>query len=775
MTSPEVASTRARSTRDWLSKQLIARSGLLSLAAVLLAIQFLPTRPPVGIYASGFVSGCLLALNAVGLVLTYRGNRIINFGLVQIGACGGVVFVLLVKYQSFLTLGHDVCAPCVPKNAVSGWAVDVNYILSAVCGIGLSALLSWLVYVGIIKRLESAPRVVASVGTLFVAVVVAGIAAKIAESSRNSKKAIPRDVLFRSVVPPFHFRLVIGPATFGPIELVAVVSSVIALGAVVLLLQRSRTGVALRAASENSQRALTVGIAVGRVTGRLWWIIGVLAGISGVITGMASANSVLLSSGDPFSTDLLVYVLVICVLARFTSLPLAAAGAVVVGIMQAAVFWSEKSTYVVSGFIFLLVLLVLLTQTARVSRAEAASAGAWRATRETRPTPRELVGVGPVRAWRRGLIGTGAVIALGLPWIFSVGQTNLAAVILITGIFGASVLVLTGWAGQISLGQIGVAAVGAYVVGATHLPFVAALVVGGLIGAAVSVLLGVPALRLRGLHLAVTTLAFAYAVAQILVNPSELGKHLRSIVKRPNLLGLSLEDGRTFYYFCLVLLALTVIALVGIRRSRVGRTLLAMRDNETAAQLFGVPFVRSQLGAFALAGFVSAVGGCMFAYSQHGVNATSFGPAQSLLLFLCVVIGGLGSVSAPLYGVGLFGLLDIFNVSLSTQYLVIGCVGFAIIRFMPGGVGMLVFRGRDAFLRRVANRYRIIVPSLFTDAGAAGWENQVAPIRPKVRPGGGTVFIPRVYRMPDQWLVRPNSVTPRTAGTPAAIDEAVHS
>ena len=739
-----------------MTDRLFGWSGVISLAAILLAIQFLPTRAPLGVYGIGLVVGCLLALNAVGLVLTYRGNRIINFGQVQVGLCGGVLFALWVKYQTFLVLGHSVCAACIPKHARSGWAVDVNYVIAAVLGVAFSALVSWLVYIAIIKRLENAPRVVASVGTLFVAVVVAGISAKIVEANQKPKKAIDPQVLLRSVAPPFHFRLVIGPATFGPTELVTVVVAVVSIAGVMLLLYRSRTGVALRASAESPQRALTVGIAVNRVTGRLWWIIGALAGLGGVVTEMASGNSVLVGGGDPFATDTLVYVLAVCVLARFVSLPLAAAGALVVGVMEAAVLWSQKSAVVLAGVLFGLVLLVLLAQTTRTSKAENAAAGAWRATRETRPTPRELKALPPVRSWRRGLAGVGALIALGLPWILSVGQTNLAAVVIITGIFGSSILVLTGWAGQISLGQIGVAAVGAYVVGVWHLPFLVALVVGGIFGAVASVVLGIPALRLRGLHLAVTTLAFAYAVTEILVNPSELGKHLRSVVTRPDMLGLSLEDGRTFYYSCLVLLALTVVALIGIRRSRVGRTLLAMRDNETAAQLFGVPFVRAQLGAFAMAGFVAAVGGAMFAYSQHGVNASSFGPDQSLLLFLCVVIGGLGSVSAPLLGVGLFGALKIFDVPQSTQFLVIGIVGFAIIRFMPGGIGMLVFRGRDAFLRRVAYRYRIVVPSLYTDAGAAGWENQVAPIRPKVRPGGGTVFIPRIYRMPDQWLVRPD-------------------
>lgn len=747
-----------RPLRQTLTRQLVAHSGLLTLAAILLAVQFLPTHAPIGIYGTGLVNGCILALNAVGLVLTYRGNRIINFGQVQIGTCGGVLFALFVKYQTFLSLGHSACGACFPKSARGGWALDVNYVISVMAGVGFSALISWLVYVGIVKRLEAAPRIVASVGTLFVAVVVAGIAGEISTHTHTPKKPVPPEVLFRSLVPPFHFQLVVGPAHFGPTDLVTVVASVIAVTSVMLLLYRSRTGVALRASAESPQRALTVGIAVGRVTGRLWWIIGAFAGIGGVLTAMYAGNTIIFGGGDPFSTDVLVFVLVVCVLARFVSLPLAAAGGLAVGVMQAAVLWSEKSTYVVAGVVFGLVLVVLLAQTSQRSRAEIVAASAWNATRETRPTPRELKPIPSVRTSRRALVITGAFVALGAPWILNVGQTNLAAVMLISGIFGVSVLVLTGWAGQISLGQIGIGAIGAYVVGASHLPFFVALTVGGLLGALASVALGVPALRLRGLHFAVTSLAFAYAVAEILVNPSALGKHLRSIVTRPDLLGISLEDGRTFYYFCLIVLALTVLGLLGIRRSRVGRTLLAIRDNETAAQLFGVPFVRAQLGAFALAGFVSAVGGAMFAYSQHGVSATSFGPDQSMLLFLCVVIGGLGSIPAPLLGVALFGGLQIGGVNLPAEYLVIGIVGFAIVRFMPGGIGMLVFRGRDAFLRRVAYRHRIVVPSLFTDAGAAGWENQVAPIRPKVRPGGGTVFVPHVYRLPDQWLARPQVV-----------------
>ena len=179
-------------------ERLADRSGLVALGLILVAVQLLPGSTPLGIYATGLVVGCLLALHAVGMVLSYRGNRIINFGQVQIGACAGVLFVLMVKYQSFLNLGHSACASCIPKTSRGGAWLDANYVLSALTGIAFAVVVSWLVYVGIVKRLEDAPRVVASVSTLFVATIVAGFAA----AARSEERRVGKEC--RSRWSPYH-------------------------------------------------------------------------------------------------------------------------------------------------------------------------------------------------------------------------------------------------------------------------------------------------------------------------------------------------------------------------------------------------------------------------------------------------------------------------------------------------------------------------------------------------------------------------------------------
>ncbi|MHB8452388.1 MAG: ABC transporter permease, partial [Mycobacteriales bacterium] len=719
-------------------------SGWLTLIAVVVVIAGLPGPwTPLGIIGTGVVSGSQLALAAIGLVLTFRGNRIINFAQVQVAAFGGVLFLVLVKFQTFLVIGHHFFAGVIPDEVSAGWAWDVNYGLAILAGLGFAAGFSWLIYFVLLKRLDAAPRLVASVATLFVAELIAGGQQKVLNLFKKKQISLGLiRVLQRSVLPPFHVHFTIGPASFDAVDVLSVCVTAVAVVALTVFLRRSRTGVALRATAESPQRALTLGVPIGKVTGRLWLLVGLLAGTTGVIGAMATTATSLLPSNsapDPFALSTLALVLAVCVLARFTSLPLTACGAVVFGVLVDAVAWWNGSAAVLPGFLFVIILLTLLVQTSSSSRAVTLAASAWRSVREIRPTPAELRSVPSVRFWRRAGIVAGAGVVLLAPWLLTVGQTSLASVMVITAIIGESLLVLTGWAGQISLGQFGLAALGGYLVGVTHLPFLVALLLAGLAGAAGAVLIGLPALRLRGLHLAVTTLAFAYAVDQIVLAPNELGRYVRQSITRPDLLGLSLNDGRTFYYFAVVVLLLAVVALVGIRRSRVGRTLLAIRDNEVAAQLFGIPFVRAQLGAFAISGFIAAIGGALLAYNQYAVNATSFAPSQSLLLFLAVLIGGLGSVSSPLIGVLLFGLLQIFGVATVDQELTIGIIGLIAVRLAPGGLGMILFNGRDAVLRRVARRYRISVPSLLADVAGADWEHPVSPIRPKSRSGGGTV------------------------------------
>jgi branched-chain amino acid transport system permease protein len=409
----------------------------------------------------------------------------------------------------------------------------------------------------------------------------------------------------------------------------------------------------------------------------------------------------------------------------------------------------------IDGLLLAIVVVVLLVQRARRTRVDTEADGEWKAAREIRPIPAELRSLDVVRRWTRPLRVIGVIVLLGVPWLLSPSQTNLFTVTLVYGMIAMSLLVLTGWAGQISLGQFAIAGIGAYFTALTRLPLPFSLLAGGLVGSLVAVIIGVPALRLRGLHLAISTLAFAIAVTSILLNPRYFGSALPDNLSRPSLLGLQLDDQRTFFYVTLVFLGLTVAGVRGMRRSRTARALIACRENEAAAQAFGINLLRARLGAFAVSGFIAAFAGGVFAYSQYGVNASNFGHTQSIKMFLMVVIGGLGSITGPLIGAAYVGFSEIIGTNLLPDLPLFtdGALGLAsvvLLLFAPGGLGEVVFGIRDAMLRRVADRHRIDVPSLFADRRAT---SKRAPIIPMTRPGGGTIFVPPRYRADGQWSI----------------------
>jgi branched-chain amino acid transport system permease protein len=335
----------------------------------------------------------------------------------------------------------------------------------------------------------------------------------------------------------------------------------------------------------------------------------------------------------------------------------------------------------------------------------------------------------------------------------SPSQTNLAAAAFIYGMVIVSLLVLTGWAGQISLGQFAFAGIGGYVASAISAPFPIVVLLGALTGAVAAVVVGFPALKLRGLHLAVITMALALTVTAFLLNPRYLGKHLPDALDRPNFFGMDLDDQRVFYYLTLAVLALVVFAVVGLRRSRTARALIAARDNDQAAQSFGIGLVRLRLAAFAISGFIAALAGAMFAFHQHGVTATAFAPEVSVTMFVMAVIGGLGAVAGPLIGATFNGILLVVGASPLIALFASGIGGLLLLLFVPGGLSQLVFGIRDSVLRRVASRNRIVVPSLVADIAMT--DTPRAAIASKRASGGGEAFVPVTYRLDGQWLTNP--------------------
>jgi branched-chain amino acid transport system permease protein len=344
-------------------------------------------------------------------------------------------------------------------------------------------------------------------------------------------------------------------------------------------------------------------------------------------------------------------------------------------------------------------------------------------------------GLAPVQAGLRRSRWVAAIVVLGYPFVVSAGQLSVGTTFTIYGIVGVSIVVLTGWAGQVSLGQFAFLAVGALTGGAVinnlHLPFFLALVAGSVTAAAVAVVVGLPALRLQGLYLAVTTLALAVAISSMFTSNNFLQNHLPGSVGRPNVLGLDMNTNpRAYFYFCVAMTGVTVYLAMRLRRSRTGRILIAMRDNERMAQAYGVNLVRSRLLAFAVSGGMAGFAGVLYAAQQRSITAGSYGPDLSVAMFLMAVLGGLGSVYAVLAGAIYFGVASTIYSGQVGQLLTGGLGVLVIMLFFPSGLGAIAYSLRDAWLRRIAQRYRIYVPSLAGDRIKRGEEALVPIVDP---------------------------------------------
>jgi branched-chain amino acid transport system permease protein len=278
-------------------------------------------------------------------------------------------------------------------------------------------------------------------------------------------------------------------------------------------------------------------------------------------------------------------------------------------------------------------------------------------------------------------------------------RTFLFSRIFIYGVIALSLTLLSGWAGQLSLGHFGLVAVGAVVAArAGSWPLPLTLLAGGGAAAVVAVLIGLPALRIRGLYLALTTLAFAVLADSYLLTERYVGlpEPANQVVAAPRLFGIDFAPARPFYYLALLVLVLVVVAVSNIRRSGVGRALIAVRDNESSAAAMGVRVMRTKLVAFVVSGFLAGVAGVLFAWVTHRFNLTYFDPYESIVVVSMVVIGGLGSVRGALLGAAyLLGIPAILGFSRVTEFVTSG-VGLTIfVLYLPGGLSGLLDRLGD--------------------------------------------------------------------------------
>ncbi|HYD10436.1 MAG TPA: branched-chain amino acid ABC transporter permease, partial [Acidimicrobiales bacterium] len=292
--------------------------------------------------------------------------------------------------------------------------------------------------------------------------------------------------------------------------------------------------------------------------------------------------------------------------------------------------------------------------------------------------------------------------------------------VVIFSMVALSLVVLTGWAGQVSLGQVAFvgigAAVGGWCTSVKGWDLAVALVAAGAIGAVIAIVIGIPALRMRGLHLAVATLAFAHVTSTYLLDQGEFAWLPGDRLPRHDVLGLiPIESETQYFYFALACLVLVLLSVRRLRASRVGRVIIGTRENERAAQAYGVNATRAKLTAFAFSGFIAAFAGALFAHHQQSLGITAYATEESLVVFTMVVIGGLGSVPGAILGAAYVEGSKYFMPAELAFFA--GGVGLLLVLIvLPGGLGGAMYQLRDGYLRWVAERRKILVPSLVADA-----------------------------------------------------------
>lgn len=687
-----------------------ARAGLIyggtALAVLLILFVLLPGSggggrgTPLAIVFQGLVQGMVASLTAVGIVLIYRTIRIINFAQGALGIAGGVLAFRLVQFTPTpfpvaMLLGM----------AVAG-AVGVL--------VGLAAI-----------RFQRAPRLVLTVLTILLTNVLGfftGFVDNLPFFPPQEFRPIGQggDEAIRQGIPFGGFEFTIGDLQipFGFAEILAIEVSLAALVLIAALFRYTRLGVAVRGVSENAERASLLGLSVGKLATMVWGLTAALSGVAVILTGTVGSPGSVTSGVAP---TLLIPALAGAVIARMRSLPIAATATAVIFVLEAAWKWSFRDDAPLFSIALLLTIGIgLFLQRNQLMRSEAATeTSSWVASQEQRPIPRVLLRVPGIRITRVALIVIGAAAVLVYPFMVGTGATNLGGVVAIQTIVIISLVLLTGWAGQVSLGQYALTGVGAVVGGALTnrigIPFWFAVPLTAVIVGAIAVVVGLPALRIRGLFLLVVTFAFAFAVQQAFFSERYFGWLQPERVDRPTFFFLDFEDERSMYYLCVAALILVIFMVSSLRRTRIGRVLIAVRDNEPNLRAFGVGPVRAKLMAFAIAGALAGFAGAIFAHQQRGISAESFTADASITTFIAAVFGGIGSVGGALLGAFYFNFLD-YLVTNEILRGLLGPVGaLGLLYAAPGGVISLVTRMRDSVLSIVAQRRQLNVPGMRED------------------------------------------------------------
>jgi ABC-type branched-subunit amino acid transport system ATPase component/ABC-type branched-subunit amino acid transport system permease subunit len=492
-------------------------------------------------------------------------------------------------------------------------------------------------------------------------------------------------------------------------------------------LNRTTVGKTVQASSDDPDLAALSGISPKNVSTLTWVIAGLIGTLALVLVAGQGQQASLVTQLGP---DTLARALIAAVIAGLASFPRAMVAGVVIGVAQALVEFNFLNQPGLTDLLLLAAVLVAVWLQRRRSTTEVAPSRP--AAPRSQPLPDRVAALSWVRNIDR--IGIAALIlgAIVLPLVVTEPSKNLLyATVLAYAICASSLTVLTGWSGLLSLGQMAFAGIGALFAAqltlglhlhltvrhtqlidwSMHpLPFWSSVVIAAGVGAVLAVIVGLGALRVRGVLLAVTTFAFALAAQNELYQLPILSGNGSGTVgfTRGRLLGLDVGSQRSYYYVVLAILILVMVTLRRFRRSGVGRTMIGVRDNPGAAAGYTVSPVGTRLKAFALAGAIAGLGGAVLAGAVESIVSQQqyFTVNDSLVLVSIVVIGGMGSVAGALLGsLWVIGLPAFFPGNQLAPLLSSSIGLLVMLLYFPGGFAQIGVRLRESVMVWVERRH----------------------------------------------------------------------
>jgi len=590
----------------------------------------------------GLGSGATYAMLGQGLVLKYRSAGVVDFAH---GAVAMFIAYVFVNLRSFGELELPVVL--IPHQISLNGGAGISTTPAIVISLVYAAIFGLVLYVIVYRPLRGASpltRVCASVGVMLALQAIAVL--------NYSTEPVATNAIFPSSA------LSVAHVTF-PEDRLYFTGVVVVISVVLALTYRfSRFGLATRAGAENDRGAALTGISANVIAGQNWVIATVLAGVAGILIAPVA-------SLDPTSYTLfIVPALAAALVGRFSSFWITALAGLLIGCAQSEIsklitVWSWLPQ---QGLSDALPFVVIITVMAFRSRSVLARGGD---AAERNPS------VGRPKAPLR----TAAVcFVAGVILLFVLNSVLRFAFIssLTVTCIALSVVVLTGYVGQVSLAQMSLAGIGGFMLGhistSWGIGFPWSLILAGLCAVPVGLVIGLPALRLRGVNLAVVTLGFAAAMdAVVFTSMSFTGSTAGLAIPAPRLPGLNLgiTQGKAYPTVIFGVLVLLVVILLGLlvarlRRGPAGRMLLAIRSNERAAGSVGINVAQGKLMAFALAAFIAGIGGALTGYTQGELTADSFAAFTSISLLAIVFVAGAGRIAGAVVAGIMFSAAGLF-------------------------------------------------------------------------------------------------------------------